>query len=576
MTITAPNLVAALRETAARFGDERGLLFYDSPDHSTYRGYADLDERARRIAQSLQAAGHRPGETAVVALEPGLPWADAAYGVLYAGMALVPAPVAGYGTSGALGERIAGIARSAEATVIITEPSVQSAIAGTSPDPDVTSHLLDDLLDQGASDQWTSPPLTAESVAFLLFTSGSTGDPKGVIGAHGSLMSTVATGGEIFELDDTSVMVGWSPLHHAMGLLLQVLIPASLGSHVVLTSTAQFQRRPVFWLQLISRHRGTASVAGNFAFGLCTQFATDEQIAELDLSSLRVLASGSEPVRSQTVHAFLERFAPTGVPAASIAPILATTESMFITSTSPGGELVARGFDRLRLDDGALVAADGDDAVEMVSCGRPTRDTSVVIVDPETLTPAPDGAIGEIWVSSPMLSPGYFRRPDATAETFGHALAGDDRPYMRTGDLGAFVDGELFVTGRLKEMIIIRGRNIYPQDLEARATEMHPALTMGSAFELQGHPSAVGIVLELDTDASPSDDELDRLSDAVRSELMTSYSLPSIAIAFVAAGHLPRTATGKVRRRPTPSLIESGALPVIRSSGFRSPVSVSA
>ncbi|WJL94728.1 fatty acyl-AMP ligase [Microbacterium sp. ET2] len=569
MTLTASNLVTALRDTAARIGDDHGLLFYDTPDESTYRGYAELDERARRIAQALQAAGHQPGETAVVALEPGLHWADAAYGILYAGMALVPAPVAGYGTTGTMGERIAGIARSAEASVVITEPSVQAAIGGPLPGVEVSSHLFDELLASGKADEWVEPALTDDSIAFLLYTSGSTGDPKGVIGTHGTLIATISACGEIFGMNETSVLVGWSPLHHVMGLMLQVLNPASLGAQAVITATAQFQRRPIFWLQLISKHRGTVSVAGNFAFALCTQLATDEQIAELDLSSVKVLFSGSEPVRPQTVNGFLERFASTGLPAESIAPVMGMTEAMLISGKFPGDGLVLRTFDKTRFEEGELVPATGPDAVEMVSCGRPSSETSVVIVDPDTFRPVPEGTVGEIWVASPMVSPGYFRRPDANAETFGHTLPGDDRSYMRTGDLAAVLDGELYITGRLKEMIIIRGRNIYPQDLEARAAKVSPALGMGSSFELEGHPSVVGIVLELDPETAPTGTGLDDLAEAVRAELMKAYSLPSVAVAFVAAGQLPRTATGKVRRRPTRAQIESGTLPVIHTTGFR-------
>ncbi|ODT11900.1 MAG: hypothetical protein ABS61_01660 [Microbacterium sp. SCN 70-18] len=569
MTTDIPNLVAALRQTAERIGDDHGLRFYDTPELSTYRGYAELDRRARAIAERLQRAGHRPGETAVVALQPGLNWADAAYGVLYAGLALVPAPVAGYGATGTMGERIAGIARSAEATVMITEASVAEAIGGDLPGVEVAAYLFEDLVSEGNADGWIEPELTADSLAFLLFTSGSTGDPKGVIGTHGTFLATIWACGELFGMDEDSVLVGWSPLHHIMGLMLQVLNPATLGAQAVITATAQFQRRPVFWLQLISKHRGTVSVAGNFAFALVTQLATADQIEELDLSSLEVLFSGSEPVRSETVNAFLSRFATTGLNPASIAPVMGMTEAMLISAKFPGDELVLRRFDSARLEDGELVPADGEGSVEMVSCGRPSSRTSVVIVDPDTFEPVPDGTIGEIWVASDMVSPGYFRRPDATAETFGHELAGHDGAHMRTGDLAAILDGELYVTGRLKEMIIIRGRNIYPQDLEARAQRLHAAVGIGSSFELEGHPSAVGIVLELDPETAPPATDLADLANAVRDELGTAYSLPSVAVAFVDAGRLPRTATGKVRRRPTRVLIEEGSLDVLHSSGFR-------
>jgi len=563
------TLVDGLRHSARTIGDEHGILYYNTPDESVYRGYSELDRRARAIAHALAARGHGVGEIAVIGMSAGLEWADAAFGALYAGLGFVPAPVAGYGTGPMLGERVASIARSAEASVFITDAGVLERI-GTPDDLGIPVLLLDDLLADGDADAWTPPAIDADSIAYLLYTSGSTGDPKGVIATHGTVIATANTAGELFHSGPEAVLVGWAPMHHIMGLLTQAIIPAVNGAHAVVTSTEQFQRRPMLWLQLISKHRGTMSTAGNFAFALCTQMATDAQIAELDLSSLVSLFSGSEPVRAETVRAFLDRFAPTGLRPEMIAPVMGMTEANLIAGKFPEDELRIRRFDAATLEAGRLEPASGEGSVEWVSCGRPGTNTTVVIVDPDTLQPVPDGTVGEIWVSSPMVSPGYFRRPDATAETFGHTLDGIEGSFMRTGDLAAVLDGELYVTGRLKEMIIVRGRNIYPQDIEAAAKRVAPAVGLGAAFELTGHPSVVGLVIEADEEVlAESGLTPDDLAAAVRTELLTRISLPSIGIAVVAQGTLPRTPTGKVRRTPTRAEIEAGTLRTLHSSGFR-------
>jgi acyl-CoA synthetase (AMP-forming)/AMP-acid ligase II len=348
-----------------------------------------------------------------------------------------------------------------------------------------------------------------------------------------------------------------------------VLVPAINGGQSVLTTTEQFQRRPMSWLQLISDHRATLTLAGNFAFALCTQFATDEQVADLDLSSMKYFVSGSEPVRPETVAAFVERFTPSGLSPTAIAPAFGMTEAMFI-STKPAGVVYrALAVEAASLEHGELVPSSEPDAVELISCGVAASHTRLAIVDPDTLVELPESRVGEIWISSPSVSPGYFRRPDATAETFGFTLEGDDRSYMRSGDLGAIVDGELFVTGRLKDVIILRGRNIYPQDIEAAAAALSATLGVGAAFELDGQSAPVGVVVEYDPEATGPDGEAtgDLLARMSR-ELVERFSLPSVAIALATVGSVPRTPTGKVRRKPARAMLDGGLIPLVDSIGF--------
>ncbi len=569
MSLSAATVHEALHESAQTFGNTRGLRYYHTRDSSEYRGFAELDRRARAVASRLTAAGFGPGDLAIIGLARGLECVEAIYGALYAGLAFAPAPVAGYGSADMMAHRVAGIARSADARVLITSPSDYAALGGSLPGVELSTLMIDEMVAEGGPDSWMPPQVDGDSMALLLFTSGSTGDPKGVIGTHRMIMSSVADFSRLFGYSSESVMLGWAPLHHAMGIFTQVFIPISLGAEGVILATSQFQKRPAVWLQLMSKHRATSSSGGNFAFTLATQFATDELVAELDLSSVDTLFSGSEPVRAATVQAFVERFAPAGLKASSVSPLMAATEALVISAKPAGSEVVIRTFDAASRETGLLRPSTGDGGVEMVSCGRPSETTSVVIIDPQTLQPVEGGTIGELWVAGPGVSPGYYRRPDATAETFGHSVPGFEGSYMRTGDLAAIVDGELFITGRLKDMINIRGRNIYPQDLEAMAVTVSEAVGISAAFELEGHPSAIGIISEVDEESR----EVAGLSYAeltaqLQKELIAYFSLPSLAVGLVPLGQLPRTGAGKVTRRPVRVALESGGLPLVHATGF--------
>ncbi|MET0673426.1 MAG: fatty acyl-AMP ligase [Microbacterium pygmaeum] len=557
----SPTGVSALQRTAADFGDERGITYYSSPETTEFRGYTALDRRARTIAQALTAEGIVPGDRAIIALSPGLAWADALYGILYAGAAFVPTPIAGYGTGAALAERIGAITRAAESSVVITDAAVLAALGDEAASLGARVVVLEDLLAAGDPDAWTEPAIDGDSMAWLFYTSGSTGEPKGVIGTHRGLIATAEASIELVGAEPGYVVAGWLPLHHAMGLVMQIIVPVTNGGSAFLSTTEQFQRRPISWLQLISRHRADVSVAGNFAFALCTQFATDEQIADLDLSSLKVLVSGSEPVRPETVTAFVERFAPAGLDPDTIAPALGMTEAMLISAKPLHTPYVITQADTAALERGELELAGDGPSTELVSCGHWTDQTSVRIVDPDTLEPVADGQVGEIWIASPMLSPGYFRRPDATAESFGHSLPGDDRSYLRSGDLGVVLDRELYVTGRLKEVIILRGRNIYPQDIEAAARLVSPAVGVGAAFEIEGHSAPVALVLEVNPEAlAESGEDLEALCSRVADVVTAKFSLPGVIVLPVAEGGVPRTATGKVRRRPARAQFDAGTL----------------
>jgi acyl-CoA synthetase (AMP-forming)/AMP-acid ligase II len=561
------TLFTALQRTASEHGDDRGIRYFATLETEEYRGYAELERNARAIAQALVAAGHVPGERAVIAMTSGLLWIDALYGILAAGLSVVPTASGGFDAGTAIADRVATIARASEASIVLVDRKMLANLG-------VEAHLLgapalvvEDLLADGDADAWTAPDVDGDAMACMLFTSGSTGEPKGVVGTHATLLAAAHATNELVFVGPDPVLVGWLPLHHAMGLMMQVLAPTTLGAQVVLTATEQFQRRPMSWLQLISDHRATVSLAGNFAFALCVKFSTDAQVADLDLSSIRCFVSGSEPVRPETVAAFVERFAPSGLDPNSIAPAFGTTEAMLVSAKPDGVPYRLLSVDPASLELGRVVPAEGA-SIELISCGTPASGTTLAIVDPDSLAALPEGRIGELWISAPGLSPGYFRRPDATAEAFGFTLPGDDRSYMRTGDLGTLVDGELFITGRLKDVIILRGRNIYPQDLEAAAAALSPALGIGAAFELERRSAFVGVIVEFDAqEAGAEAEDPDALLRRVSRDLLDRFSLPSVAVGLVPLGAVPRTPTGKVRRKPARAMLDSQELTMLNSIG---------
>lgn len=561
------SLTAALRATASTVGDSRGLTYCPTPDACVRRGYAELDERARAIADALARAGYEAGDAVVIGLRQGICWVEAVHGVLYAGMIAVPVDITGTDQPEKVAQKITGMAIASQAAVVITDSAGLAALAASSPSTGtrVRSVLISELVAGGRAESWAEPEIGPNSPALLLFTSGSTSDPKGVVATHRSLVVEAQLTSAALGFTERTVFGGWLPLYHPMGLTLQWLTPAVIGADVVLTPPEQFQRRPMSWLKMLSDFRATASAAGNFAFELCVKFASDEQVAALDLSRLEVVVSGGEPVRSAAVAAFAERFAAAGFRTSAVTPAIGMTETMLYCAKTPEEELVTWQCDAAALEAGWLRPSDGGAMKELASCGRPFAGVSVRIVDPATGVEVPDRRVGEIWVSTPAMSAGYLDRPDLTAQAFGNRVTGDDRDYLRTGDLGVMIDGELFVTGRLKDVIIIRGRNLYPQDMEG----LTQGIGVSAAFQLDDAPSPVGIVIEFDPGALiDSGDTLEGLASAVRGKLTQRFSLPSVAVGFVTAGSLSRTPTGKVQRNPTRAALLAGRMPVAYSIGF--------
>jgi acyl-CoA synthetase (AMP-forming)/AMP-acid ligase II len=516
--------------------------------------YRALDQRARAIAVQLREHV-KPGDRVMLVYPPGLDFVSAFFGCLYGGVVAVPV----YPPSGPNDwPRFEKIALDARPTVVCTNRSrigsIQSASSAAGPGVrESLQYLVTDDADDARASQWEDPRLDRESLAFLQYTSGSTGVPKGVMVSNGNLLHNQWMVQKGFEHSKRTLFVGWLPLYHDMGLIGNVLQPLYLGIPSILMSPAAFVVKPVRWLQAISRYRATTSGGPNFAYELCVHRITEEQKAGLDLDSWDIAFNGSEMVRRDTLERFAEKFAPSRFRKSAFLCCYGLAEStLFVSGSAKSANPTVKSIDADSLQQHRVIAA-GESTkkkLEVVGCGR-AFELEVAIVNPETRLRCTPESIGEIWVKGKSVAQGYWNNPESTKATFRASLANTgEGPYMRTGDLGFIQDGHLFVTGRLKDLIIIRGRNYYPNDIEAAVQASHPCLKVdcGAAFsvDVEGAESLI-VVQEIDRTRGR---ELDpaHVAGTVRLALMSQLGLPLRELVLIKQGKLPKTSSGKIRR----------------------------
>jgi acyl-CoA synthetase (AMP-forming)/AMP-acid ligase II len=394
-----------------------------------------------------------------------------------------------------------------------------------------------------------------DDVAYLQYTSGSTRTPAGVVVTHANVAANCAQLVEAYGLHrDTNRCVTWLPLFHDMGLVTGVLLPVCTGLASDLMDPAAFVQRPARWLDLLGASAGTFAAAPNFAFDHCVRRVRDADLERLDLSGVTALVNGSEPVRLSTIEAFAERFGPVGLRPEAHRPSYGLAEATVFVATGPAGETphaVTLDAERLRNGEAVTSTATDDTASTLVSCGMAVGQAAIV-VDVEAGRPQPDGAVGELWCRGPNIGLGYHGGGERSAETFGATLAEDTRgehpagPWMRTGDLAVVLDGYLFITGRLKDMIIVDGRNHYPQDLEATAESADPEVRQGhiAAFGVDGGDGEQVVVLAVRRHR----DEDGSAAKQVRRAVSAQHGVPVREVRFVAPHELPRTSSGKIAR----------------------------
>jgi len=558
-SMSSQTFVSLLAARAEREPDGLAFTYLGDGEHETARlTFGALDRRAREIGGALQARG-LAGHRVLVLCPPGLEYIEAFFGCLYAGAIAVPAYPPDPMKLQRTVPRLDAIARDAACGAVLTTQMIHQlaqAVVDEAPRLKTLPWIAADQITDPASN-WRVPAVDAESVAFLQYTSGSTAQPRGVVLTHANLVHNQLLIRQAFHTAGTGVSaVSWLPLYHDMGLIGTVLQPIFVGVPVCLMSPLAFLQRPLRWLQAITKRRASYSGAPSFAFELCVRKVTPAERRELDLSCWRVAFCGAEPVRAATIEAFSETFAACGFRREAFHPTYGLAEA---TLMATGGH--ARGGPKVRwfsvgsLNRGEVVPAPaGPGARALVGCGRRLEGTELAIVDGTTSTVAADDKVGEIWLRSPSVASGYFNRAAETAAVFGAKLEGaGDRPFLRTGDLGFLWEDELFFAGRVKDVLIIRGKNYYPQDLEATVEHACPGVFRpgcASAFsvEVEGEERIV-IVQEVQRDADRG--RLERATADATQAVFDEHGLGLHALVLIAAGELPKTSSGKVQRRAT-------------------------
>ena len=497
--------------------------------------YGELDLRARAVAALLQSRGLQR-ERVLLLYPPGLDFITAFFGCLYAGAVAVPVSLPQ--TKRGLG-RFQVIASDAQASAALTTRQVISRFGR----PGIEWLTSDDLSNDEAA-QWREPTANGDALAYLQYTSGSTSTPKGVMVTHANVLENSAYIQHGFEHGPQSVSLSWLPHFHDMGLVDGIIQPLYSGFTGLLMSPAALLQNPARWLQAISRYRVTHSGGPNFAYDLCVGRIDESQRASLDLSTWRVAYNGAEPVRYETLERFVAAFAPCGFRREAFYPAYGLAEATLkVTGGRRDAGPVYCNVNAPALEQHRIVPAEigARGARTLVGCGRAALGTEVVIVNPETLSPCANDEVGEVWVSGPGVAVGYWNRPVETERTF-------HRKFLRTGDLGFIRDSELFITGRLKDLIIIRGRNHYPQDIERAVQSSHLALKPegGAAFsiELESEERLV-VVHEIDTRYKH---DAPAIIETLREAISEEFEIQPASVVLIRSGTLPKTSSGKVRR----------------------------
>jgi non-ribosomal peptide synthase protein (TIGR01720 family) len=541
------TLTDLLQWRAATQGDHEAYAFLvDGEDERRTLTYGELDRWAQGVAAQLKSIAS-PGDRAIILLPTGLEYLAAFYGCLYAGLVVLPAypPHPGQGP-GALENILQDAGARIALTTADLAPTVREVLGAAIHDLQI---LTTDTVPTSMERDWQEPATKPDDLAWLQYTSGSTSAPKGVMFSHARVLVGMSHITSLLEVTEESRIVLWLPLHFTVGLNWVMLVPIYTGASVTFMAPDVFLERPLRWLQAISRTGATHSIGPNFAFDLCARVISPEERADLDLSTWKAALCGGEATRPDTFDHFGEAFAEVGFRMEAFANGYGMTEALSFVANPMIGPPVVRTFDRAALERNRVVRAAPDDATErsFIGCGRPLAEVRVAIVDPETRVECPAGRVGELWISSPAVALGYWNRPEATAETFGAYLSDSgEGPFLRTGDLGFFHDGQLFVTGRLKETIIIRGRNLYPQDIERTVERSHPAVRpeCGGAFSVDvGGEEQLALVYEVEGEIDPS-----AVVAAIRGAIAAKHDVQPYGVVLLRPDTVPRTTTGKLQR----------------------------
>jgi acyl-CoA synthetase (AMP-forming)/AMP-acid ligase II len=551
---------ATPEEVAFRFlvnGEEEGPQFT----------YAALDLQARAIAAVVRD-GAEPGDRALLLYEPGLDFIAGFFGCLYAGIIPVPAYPPRLDRLAQTWQALTAITTDCRPRLALTTGDLTASLArglvnlaGTA----APACIATDLIDVSHAQRWREPRLQPHDIAYLQYTSGSTAAPKGVMVTHRNVMYCERAFELAVEHCGPGCGVCWVPLYHDLALVAGVLQGVFHGGMVVIMSPLAMVQRPVRWLQAITRYRADTSGGPNFAYDLCVERVTAEEKASLDLSRWSIAGIGAEPISARTIARFTEAFACCGFRPEAFYPSYGLAEAtLLVTGGDKAARPVVRTVLQSALEQGRAVDAPpgAADTRALVGCGHPWLDQQVVIADHQTCKRCPEGSVGEIWFAGPSVARGYWNRPEETAYSFQARLRDSgEGPFLRTGDLGFVRDGELFVTGRIKDLIVIRGRNHYPEDIEATVQKVHAALRTGcgAAFET-GQAGQPRLVIVQEVNRRSRDVDPAQLLGDIRQAVAERHDLQVYDVQFLEPGSLPKTSSGKIQRQACRLGYERGSL----------------
>ncbi len=583
------TLVELLSKRALRQPDLRLFTYLiDGEIEGPSLTLAELDSQARVVGAALQSRGAH-GARALLLYPPGLEFITAFFGCLYAGAIAVPLPAPNMAQPQRTLPRLRTVANDAQPMFALTTSAILSRVDklfSQAPELQSVRWIATDTIVTSAARDWHDPGATSKTTALLQYTSGSTADPRGVIVSHGNLLANSAHISHAFEITPDTVSVTWLPAFHDMGLTNGIVQPVFGGRRCILMPPQSFLQRPLRWLQAISHYRASISGGPNFAYELCASKVTPEQRSALDLSNWKVAYNGAEPIRAASLERFTDTFHSRGFRSKFFYPCYGLAEATLIVS---GGlmedEPVRCTTQVAALEHNRVIGTSPNQSNvrTLIGCGHAMPDTRIVIVRPETSIPCESDEIGEIWVSAPNVADGYWNRIDETELTFCARLANTgEGPFLRTGDLGFLKEGELFVTGRLKDLIIIGGRNLYPHDIESTVAQSHAAIRHGSCVAFSADVAdqeRLIIVVEVERRYQCADDyrysaepnsvncvRADRnslsesVSRAIRRAVAEEHDVRVHVVVLMRAGSVPKTPSGKVQRRVCEARFRDGTL----------------
>lgn len=522
--------------------------------------YSQLDSAVKKMAAYLQHVAE-PGQRALLVYPTSLEFITAMYACLYAGIAPIPTNPPGANRSA---QRLDAIARDARASLVLTTPEYQKAFAESAdqfPDFAALKWATRESFRATEGMSWQERLVKPEDTAFIQYTSGSTNIPKGVIISFRNFSHNMhamhATRFHEYSRDD-SVILTWTPLFHDMGLLIGTFLTPMDRTPSILMTPIQFMTNPLLWLRGIQHYKATASGGPNFAYDLCVNKIPAEKCEGLDLSSWKIAYNSAEPVRAETMARFAEKFSPFGFNPRALTPCYGMAETTLVISHYNNEPKIIT--HRIRRDDfeqGKVVPSDSTDPkeyVEAVSSGRPLVDYNVAIVNPHTRQRCEANEVGEIWVHGDSVGEGYWNRPEETAHTFGAHIEGtNEGPFLRTGDLGFMHEGHIYVTGRLKDLVIVRGRNYYPQDVELTVEKTHPILRQGGgavfAIKASGTEQLVAVHEVQRREAEGVD--WNEVLKQIRANIAREHGIRASAVVLIRKSTLPKTSSGKIMRTET-------------------------